>query len=275
MNAGFPPPCAANPPPVYVANTRVDLTCRADVLAQLRTALGEQGALQVVHTLNPEICMNAYRNPAYLATLNKGDLNVVDGVGLQRAVQAATSRDVDRICGSDLIYDLAELAQAAHRSLYVLGGAPDRLDKAKSALGKLYPDLKIHGFAPGFSTALPLLEQDEIMTDLRKKHPGVLAVCLGAPRQEMWIAQNRALLQQCGVSIAAGLGGTVDFLSGDVRRAPKWMRKSGLEWAFRLMQNPRRLRRQISALPEFALRVRFDPNFVSLADTNAPSEGRQ
>ena len=275
MNAGFFPLRTANSPPVYVAGTRVDLTCRADVLTQLRVALGDQGALHVVHTLNPEICMNAHRNPAYRATLNKGDLNVVDGVGLQRAVQGKTGRDVDRICGSDLIYDLAELAQAAHRSMYILGGAPDRLVKAKATLRGLYPDLKIHGRAPDFSTTLSLPDQGEIIADLRRTRPGVLAVCLGAPRQEMWIAQNRALLQQCGVSIASGLGGTVDFLSGDVRRAPKWMRKSGLEWAFRLMQNPRRLRRQISALPEFALRVRFDRNFVSLADTNPPLEGHQ
>lgn len=276
MTAAFPPPIPSSAASdkltqVFVAKTRVDLTGSSEVLAQLQKALRDGAGMKVIHTLNPEICMQALRNPAYADTLNGGDLNVVDGVGLQKVVQSIAGQKVDRICGSDLIYDLAGLAQMAGRSVFLLGGHPDRLAKAQSALSKLYPGLSVHGLSPAFSPTLPLPDHDQIMARIRDTHPGVLAVCLGAPRQELWIAQNRTELAACGVSIATGLGGTVDFLSGEVRRAPKWMRKTGLEWSFRLLQDPRRLRRQLANLPEFALRARFDAGFVAAPPASKPT----
>jgi N-acetylglucosaminyldiphosphoundecaprenol N-acetyl-beta-D-mannosaminyltransferase len=127
------------------------------------------------------------------------------------------------------------------------------------------------GLSPTYRNNLPLHEQQQLEELIRTTRPGVVAVFLGAPRQEMWIAQNRELLLSSDVRVAAGLGGTVDFLSGDVIRAPKWVQAIGIEWAFRLAQEPRRLKRQASNLPEFALRAIFSQRFVSVAQSSEES----
>ena len=252
---------------VEVAGIRVDLAPRSAVINQLREAMDGTKPLCVVNTLNPEILMQAFNSLEYANILNAGTLNVVDGVGLKLAMTRRPTFEIERICGSDLIFDLAEMAECAQRPLLLLGGLPMRLKKAKFALSNRYPDLKIETLSPGFSPTLPLPEQTQIADLLRSTRPGVVAVFLGAPRQETWIAQNRDLLVSCDVRIATGLGGTIDFLSGEVVRAPKWIRAVGFEWAFRLAQEPKRLRRQLSSLPEFALRAIFDRRFINLTPT--------
>lgn len=250
-----------------VAGVRVDLTPRLEVLSRLREALDGPNMLCAVHTLNPEILMCAFRSREYASILSKGAFNVVDGVGLQMALRHRLGVKVSRICGSDLIFDLAEIAENAGRVLFLLGGQPGRLELAKAKLRRHYPRLQVEGLSPQFTPGLPLREQSQIEDMMKCTQPGVVALFLGAPRQETWIAQNRALLAACNVSIAAGLGGTVDFLSGEVARAPNWIRSGGFEWAFRLAKEPQRLKRQASSLPEFALRAMFSRRFARLRPT--------
>jgi UDP-N-acetyl-D-mannosaminuronic acid transferase (WecB/TagA/CpsF family) len=104
MTAAFPPPIPTQaslrkPTQIFVAKARVDLTDRSEVLVQLHKCLRDGAGMKVVHTLNPAICMQSLREPAYADTLNEGDLNVVDGVGLQKLVQSVAGQKVDRICG--------------------------------------------------------------------------------------------------------------------------------------------------------------------------------
>lgn len=242
---------------IKVANVRIDTFTKSIVIKKIKDALQTSNSFKSIHTLNPEILMQAYRMPHYARILNEGDINVVDGIGLKIALQLKTKGFFNRICGADLIYDLANFAENHNRSILLLGGLPNRLEKAKDKLQNIYPKLNVVSFSPTFNTSLPLLEQREIETLIQTYRPGVIAVFLGAPRQEMWISQNREFLSQNDVRIAAGLGGTVDFLSGEIIRAPKWVQLIGLEWAFRLVQEPRRIRRQISNLPEFAYRAVF------------------
>jgi len=249
---------------VRVADVRIDIALRSSVVQKIQQALDSPKSLCAIHTLNPEILMQAHRTPKYAKILNQGNINVVDGIGLKLAVQRKIGGGFDRICGSDLIYDLAEMAEKAHRPLLLVGGRPSRLIKAKSSLKRKYPNLELVGLSPSFTTDLPLQEQHELEELIRTKRPCVVAVCLGAPRQETWIAQNRQLLLSNDVRVAAGLGGVVDFLSGEVIRAPKLIQAIGLEWCFRLAQEPQRLRRQISNLPEFALRSIFSRGFVNV-----------
>lgn len=242
---------------ISVANVRIDTFNKSTVVEKIQDSLKTSNSFKSIHTLNPEILMQAYRMPHYAKILNKGDINVVDGIGLKIALQLKTKGFFNRICGADLIYDLAYFAENYNRSLLLLGGLPNRLEKAKEKLQVKYPKLKVLSFSPAFNTNFPLLEQPEIEKLIQTYRPGIIAVFLGAPRQEMWISQNREFLLLNDVRIAAGLGGTVDFLSGEIFRAPKWIQSIGLEWAFRLVQEPRRIRRQISNLPEFAYRAVF------------------
>lgn len=245
-----------------VAGVRVDLTPAPEVIARLRGSFEDTASFCAVHTLNPEILMEAFRNPEYATVLDTGTLNVVDGVGLQKALKFRLGASVDRICGADLIFHFAEMAEKADRAIFLIGGQPARLKLAMEELRRRYPKLKVEGVSPAYSPELPLSGQAEIADQIKALQPGVVAVFLGAPRQETWIAKNRSLLIESQVAIAAGLGGTVDFLSGEVPRAPGWIRSLGLEWAFRLAREPWRLKRQASCLPEFALRAVFSRQFI-------------
>lgn len=231
---------------------------KAQFLSEARQSLESTGqGTKVLHTLNPEILVNAKRNPAFKDLLKKGNWNTVDGVGLQVALTRKGVEVPERLCGSDLIYDLASLCSATGRPLYFIGGMPQRLAKAISNLEALYPGIVVKGVSPAMGQGIDFQEMAQVRKDLETLKPGVVAVCLGGPRQEEWIWRNKALLDACNVGVAGGLGGTVDFVSGEVERAPVWVRKMGVEWLFRLLKNPSRLRRQLTALPYFGLCALF------------------
>jgi len=249
----------------FVAEIRIDTIDRKALLAKLMLHIGSAGGaaeLEVVHTINPEICMHAWRNPEYRRTLNAGTANVVDGVGLQLALQRVTRRKVQRTCGADLIFDLAEITRRAGRTLVLLGGSPSRVEKACVHLEQRFPGLRVVGCSPPYGSSLPLSNQEDVQQLIMREQPAVLAVCLGAPKQELWIQSNKNFLRLHDVRVAAGLGGTIDFLSGEVPRAPILWRNLGLEWFYRLCIEPKRWKRQISTLPKFAALALFDRTFI-------------
>jgi N-acetylglucosaminyldiphosphoundecaprenol N-acetyl-beta-D-mannosaminyltransferase len=248
-----------------VADVRIDLVDRVILLEKLQHSIGLTAVkppLEIIHTLNPEICMYAWKNPEYKLTLNSGTANVVDGIGLKIALKRITKRNVQRICGSDLIFDLAEISMRSGRALMLIGGSPSRVEKACTHLEERFPGLRVIGCSPPYSSTLPLQNQKEIEQLVIDNRPAVLAVCLGAPKQELWLQVYKDFLHLHDVRVAAGLGGTIDFLSGAIPRAPVWIRKMGLEWLYRLSIEPSRWRRQISTLPKFAALSLFSNSFI-------------
>lgn len=205
-----------------------------------------------LHTLNPEILVKARSNPAYARMLQTAPWSVVDGVGLSLVLRAHGVKVPARICGSDLIHDLAAACVAVGRPLFILGGDPVSLDAAIHNLSAAHPCLSVSGFSPAYGPSLPA-EEEHIARELAALRPAVVAVCLGAPRQEQWMHAHQSMLTAADVCIAAGLGGTVDFLAGTAVRAPVHLRKLGLEWAYRLYREPSRWKRQM-VLPGFVLR---------------------
>lgn len=255
------------PPKGIVAGVSVQIPTAGELHADFKATLtacndSEVQGVGTLFTLNPEILMLAARNLDYAEVLNRGTWNVVDGVGLAVALRRCNAVPPARLCGSDLIHDLARLARDAQRPLMLIGGRPERLVKACRALEGQHPGLKVIGVSPPYSPELPLPNQGDIESTISLERPGIVVVCLGAPRQERWIVDNAEFLSRNGVRIAAGLGGTVDFLSGEVPRAPAFLRGIGLEWLYRLVIEPNRWRRQFGALPGFAMRVIVSPTFV-------------
>jgi N-acetylglucosaminyldiphosphoundecaprenol N-acetyl-beta-D-mannosaminyltransferase len=230
------------------------------------TAVGQQVAR--LHTLNPEILMKAEADQDYASVLRSTEWSVVDGVGLSLVLRAHGVTVPARICGSDLIYDLASACLEANRPLFILGGEPARRVAAENNLRKAYPGLEVLGFSPSYGAKNPA-EEEHVAQMMTAHRPAVVAVCLGAPRQEQWMYDNQDMLTAAGVHIAAGLGGTVDFLSGMVPRAPVVLRKLGLEWAYRLVREPARWKRQL-ALPVFALRGLIPGRVTKLQPDVAP-----
>ncbi len=260
---------------VFVAGVPIWLPVGGELLAAISAQLSAPpGSASTVRlfTINPEIAMCAARDPAYRAILARAEWNVVDGVGVAcairlraRAAARAARGHPLRHPGADLAHDLAAAAAAAGRPLLLLGSTPVRLAKACERLRRAYPTLDARGLSPPFCAALPFPNQDEIEHVIAELRPGVVLACLGAPKQEQWIDRSMTCLQRADVRIAAGLGGTIDFLSGEIKRAPRPVRAIGCEWLFRLAVDPARLSRMIRTLPAFAVRASMDRGFVRVA----------
>jgi N-acetylglucosaminyldiphosphoundecaprenol N-acetyl-beta-D-mannosaminyltransferase len=157
----------------------------------------------------------------------------------------------ERVSGSDLAFPL--LGRAARRGwrTYLLGGAPGVAEEAARRLRARLPSLVVAGTdAPRITLEPGDPEGEAALARLRAARPDLVLVALGAPKQELWIHRHRAAL---GPAVAVGVGATLDFLSGRVRRAPRWVSRAGLEWLWRLGREPRRLwRRYLVQDPAFA-----------------------
>jgi N-acetylglucosaminyldiphosphoundecaprenol N-acetyl-beta-D-mannosaminyltransferase len=144
----------------------------------------------------------------------------------------------ERVAGADVVPRLIQLAAQKKYRLFLLGATPDSVSRAATNLREAHPDLVIAGsYSPPFNKLIEM-DHDEIRARVLAAKPDVLLVSFGCPKQEKWIAMHYRAL---GVPVAAGVGATIDFLAGKVSRAPIWMRHAGLEWIYRLIQEPRRL----------------------------------
>jgi N-acetylglucosaminyldiphosphoundecaprenol N-acetyl-beta-D-mannosaminyltransferase len=209
-------------------------------LERLREFLADGGTHQVV-TVNLDFLSIAQRDPAFRDTLNAADLAVADGMPLVWASRLRGEPLPERVAGVDLVHESCQLALGTGHSVFLLGAAPGVADRAARKLQEEYPGLRIAGtYSPGIG-ALSRAENAAIVSMIREARPGFLFVALGAPRQDLWIRENRAEL---GVPVSIGVGCVFDLLAGSVERAPHWMQKAGLEWAHRLRSEPGRLWRR-------------------------------
>ncbi len=169
----------------------------------------------------------------------------------------------ERIAGSDLVPRLAQEAEARGWRVFFLGGDAEALGLACARLKAKHPGLAIEGYSPPFGRLLDL-NHEEIAAKVKAFAPDILFVAFGCPKQEKWIYMHHAAL---GVPVSVGVGATVDFLAGKFRRAPRWMQVSGLEWLFRLMQEPRRLyQRYLIDLLFFVRSLRAQKRVLSAPD---------
>lgn len=192
-----------------------------------------------VVTINPEIVMLALKDPEYEKVLNSSDLALADGVGVLWAGKIFGKRFNGRVHGVDLVNGLVKEVSEKPITVGFLGGKENVAQNTADCLKKKYPDLKV---------AYALEEWPKGSKDLRSD---VLFVAFGSPKQEKWIFEN---MNEIDAKVFIGVGGAFDFISGKVMRAPIFVRRLGLEWLFRLMIQPWRIRRQF-ALVRFVLVV--------------------
>ncbi|GCE17973.1 WecB/TagA/CpsF family glycosyltransferase [Dictyobacter kobayashii] len=242
------------PPPVYVLGVRVDRLTQRQVLASLEQILSSAQRsstplpCQQIVTVNPEFVMAAQRDSLFCACINQAALVMADGIGIVLAARYLRQPTPERVTGIDTLSELATLCARQGYRMFLLGAAPGVAEIAGERLQEMAPGLQIAGTYAG-SPALD--EEQAILERVRTARADVLCVAYGAPAQDLWIYRN---LSRLPVALAMGVGGSFDFLAGRQRRAPYWMRKSGLEWLYRLYREPWRWRRML-ALPQFALSV--------------------
>jgi len=205
-------------------------------------------------TANLDFLRRHSREPEARALYDEADLRVADGMPLVWACRLQGQRLPERVPGSSLVSLLAERAESEGRSIYFLGGAPGANEGARTALVAKHPHLKICGGAsPTLGSPPSDGEIKTVLSELVVAKPDILLVGLGSPKQEHVI---RALRGHLPATWMIGVGVSFSFLAGDVKRAPVWMRKAGIEWVHRMFQDPGRLAKRylIDDLP-FALRL--------------------
>lgn len=174
-----------------------------------------------------------------LRAVNAGAAFIIaDGMPLVWASRLQQTPLPERVAGSDLIWKLAERAAARGHRLFLVGGAAGVANDAARALRERFPALTIAGTACPPFRPLTEVERTALIAEIRQSRPDILLAAFGQPKGEKWIAGN---CQQLGVPVCVQVGAAFDFVAGKVRRAPRWVQKIGLEWAYRLAQEPRRL----------------------------------
>ena len=192
-------------------------------------------------TANVDFTVQALEDEELRRILFDAHLVLCDGTPLLWASRLLGNRLPERVAGSDLVPILIDLAAQKDYRIYFLGGRPDIIERAIENVTSQHPNLNVVGWdSPAFA---PLHEMDHaaIRARIQAARPDMLFVSFGCPKQEKWIAMNYRALD---VPVCVGVGATIDFLAGEMSRAPSWMRRCGLEWSFRLLQEPRRLFRR-------------------------------
>jgi exopolysaccharide biosynthesis WecB/TagA/CpsF family protein/anti-anti-sigma factor len=191
-------------------------------------------------TPNVDFLVQARRDVELRRILLDAHLVLCDGMPLVWASHLLGNPLPERVAGADLVPLLVRLAAERNYRIFFLGGSAESAAQAVARLKAEHPQLSVAAYSPPFD---PLLEMDhdEIKRRIQQFRPHFLFVSFGCPKQEKWLAMH---YQSLGVPVAAGVGGTIDFLAGHLKRAPIWMQRIGAEWIFRLLQEPRRLIRR-------------------------------
>ena len=209
----------------------------------------ERGERHYVCVTNMHGVMESWRDEGLRRIHNSSGLTTPDGMPLVWLSRLKGFRWVDRVCGPDLLLALCERFITKGYKHFFYGGAPGVPERLAERLVVRFPGLKVVGtFSPPLSALTPE-EDEDVVRMINEASPDILRVGLGAPKQERWMAEHRDRLQ---VPVMIGVGAAFDFHSGVKRQAPRWMQRAGLEWLFRLCQEPRRLwRRYLLNIPRF------------------------
>lgn len=228
-----------------VMGLQFDQVTMTDAVERAKALLETPNASYVV-TPNAEMGYEALHDGQLRAILNGADLVLPDGAGVVLAAKILGRPLKQKVAGVDFAAELLGVLAQTGRTLYLLGGKPGVAQMAAEKMKQREPALAICGMADGYFQA----DADAIAA-INEAKPDVLVVCLGAPKQEIFMAAHK---QELDVRLMVGLGGTLDAFAGTVKRAPGWMIRCNLEWLYRLVKEPRRFGRMLR-LPKYILAV--------------------
>lgn len=206
----------------------------------------EKKEKSLIVAINPEKVIKAKEDPSLKKLLNDAEFQIPDGIGIILASKIQKGQITERVTGVDMMMRLCEESAKRQKPIFLYGGKPGIADKAAEKLRQLYPNILIVGTQDGYEK-----DNEKVKQKINEAKPDILFVAMGSPKQENWINANR---DQLHPTIYQGVGGSFDVLAGTVKRAPEAFQKAGMEWFYRLMKEPKRIKRQI-ALPLFLLEV--------------------
>ncbi len=201
--------------------------------------------------INPEKILKAREEEKLKDLLNSADYQIPDGIGVVYASKLKKGKIKSRITGIDCMEMLCREANDKGYKIFLYGAKKDIIKEAKKRLEEKFENIKIVGAIDGYEK-----NNDKIIKEINKSKADIIFVALGSPKQENWILENK---DKVCIKIFQGVGGSFDVISGNIKRAPIWMQKIGLEWLYRLIKEPKRIFRQIK-LVKFLVLVLFKRN---------------
>ncbi|WP_419957462.1 WecB/TagA/CpsF family glycosyltransferase [Psychrobacillus psychrotolerans] len=226
-----------------ILGVKVDTDNYDELIKKLFTRIDNKEKSLVV-AINPEKLMKAKEDQSLKDLLNRAEFQIPDGIGVILASKLNKGNIKSRVTGIDMMDRIVREAARTGKSIFLYGAKPGVAESAAEALKFTYASLKIAGTQDGYEK-----DNEKVIEKINETKPDILFVAMGSPRQEEWIEANRDKLHP---SLYQGVGGSFDVLAGNVKRAPEFFQKTGLEWFYRLAKEPSRLKRQL-VLPKFLL----------------------
>lgn len=221
-----------------------DLT-RDGAVALCKNLIEEHRSAYMV-TPNPEIVMASWDDPALREAISNADLVIPDGIGVVKAAKILGTPLKERLPGIEIGEAILQYAAQSGKKVFLLGAKPGVADLAADRMREMFPGIDICGVNDGY-----FKDDAAVIEKINAAKPDFLMVCLGFPKQEMWMAQNASKLD---VGFMAGLGGSLDVFAGTVLRAPEKWQRMNAEWLYRCIKEPWRFKR-IARLPLFILKA--------------------
>lgn len=222
-------------------NTYVDNVDMPETIAAIEQMIASDKKSYVV-AINVDVVMKIENDPELKRVVDEADMVLVDGKPLVWISKIHGNPVKAKISGSDLVPLLMSVAAEKGYSVFIIGGKDGIAEQAKQKLTEKHKAINIVGtYAPPFGFEKDEAELKKINEMITVAHPDLLIACFGCPKQEKWIYEN---YQKYDAKVSICAGATVDFLAGNVKRAPKWMSEHGLEWFYRFLQEPGRMFRR-------------------------------
>lgn len=197
-------------------------------------------------TPNPEIVMAAWDDPKVSKAIENADLVIPDGVGVMQAARILGTPLREHMPGIDAATEIIKRLASRGGSVFLYGARPGVAEKAAERMKQRFPGLVICGTNDGYGN-----DDGAVVSKINAAKPDFVMVCLGVPKQELWMAKHAAKLD---AGLMAGLGGTIDVFSGQAKRAPLIWQKLSLEWLYRCFEEPKRFRK-IKRIPQFIIKA--------------------
>lgn len=220
-------------------------------------ALIASGKKSYVVAVNVDVIMKIEEDPYLKEITDKADMVLVDGTPLVWIAKAHKNPVKEKVSGSDLVPQLCKTAAEKGYTVFILGGKDGIAEQAKQKLEQKHPGIKIVGtYAPPLGFEKDDAELAKTNALITQANPDLLIACLGCPKQEKFIYEN---IHKYEAKVSVCAGATVDFLAGNVKRAPKWMSDCGLEWFYRFTQEPKRLFKRyfVDDMKIFGLAIKY------------------
>lgn len=221
---------------------------KKEILNDIEEIVSSEGCVHIVSG-NPEVLYQGlFEKPLYENFTSKRSLIIPDGVGVIFSAKVKGLKVKEKIAGIEVMQDIISYCNRKNKSIYLLGSKDSIVRKCKINIEATYKDINVVGYKDGY---FDLDNCDDVIEDINKCNPDVLFVAMGCPRQERFIIKH---MDKLHCKLFMGVGGSFDILAGELKRAPKWMITFGIEWLYRILKEPFRIKR-MKSIPKFMIRA--------------------